>query len=197
MSTATSETGPNAVQPSWRRLAIAGGVVAILGALAILLPVGTGIAISYAVGAALLVGGIVHAGHVVATGGRMGSLWQAVLAGVSILAGLLVLANPIVGLLSLTLVAIAYLLADGLAELWTSLRMEGGAGRGWVAASGVLSLVLAGFLWAGFPVDALWLVGVVVGVSLLATGLSMVAIAYGVRGTDEQLSAPSGTSRGA
>lgn len=194
MSTITPR-GAETIRTDWRPLAVAGAAVALLGLAAIVLPFGTGIALAYVVGAALFVGGFVHGSHAITTDGWAGSLWQALVAALSILAGAMILVNPVVGLVSLTLVAIAYLFADGVAELWTSVRMGPGTGRGWIAASGVLSLALGGLLWAGFPVDALWLVGVVVGVSLLTTGLSMIAIAYGVRGIDSAGSEPAFETR--
>ncbi|ELZ12554.1 hypothetical protein C479_04137 [Halovivax asiaticus JCM 14624] len=143
MSTITPGT-EESIETNWRPLAVAGGLIAVLGLIAAALPFGTGIALAYVLGAALLVGGVVHAGHAFTTDGWAGSLWQAALAGITIVAGLLILGNPLIGLASLTLLAIAYLLVDGLAELVASLRMGSGSGRGWVAASGVLSLVLAG-----------------------------------------------------
>ena len=194
MSTITPR-GAETFETNWRPLALAGGFVTLLGLTAITLPFGTGIALAYVVGAALLVSGLVHAGHAVSSDGWTGSLWQALVGVASIIAGALIVFNPVVGLVSVTLVAIAYLFADGLAELWTSLRMESGSGRGWIAVSGALSLALGVFLWAGFPGDALWFVGVVVGVSLLMTGLSMIAIAYGVRGMDDERSEPAYETR--
>ncbi|MFU8869654.1 HdeD family acid-resistance protein [Natronococcus sp.] len=187
MSTPTTEPGTYSLQKGWRTLALAGGVVALLGLLAILLPLATGIAITYLVGALLVGGGIVHAGHAFTARGWRGSLWQVALAAVSIGSGLLLLVNPVLGLLSLTILAIAYLLVDGIAELAASLQMDGETGRGWIAASGVTSLVLAGLLWIGFPADAAWAIGLLVGISLLMTGLSMVAVAYGGRRLDEDV----------
>ncbi|MFC3957085.1 HdeD family acid-resistance protein [Halovivax cerinus] len=195
MSTITPR-GAETIGTNWRPLAVTGGLVGILGVLAIALPFGTGIAIAYIVGAALLVAGLVHAGQAIAADGWTGSLWQVLLAVVTAVAGILILANPLLGLVSLTLLAIAYLLVDGIAELLASVRMESGTGRGWIAASGALSLVLAGFLWVGFPADALWLVGFAIGVSLVMTGVSMIAIAFSVRGMEGEFSAPSDTSRG-
>ncbi|AGB15528.1 hypothetical protein Halru_0907 [Halovivax ruber XH-70] len=195
MSTITPGT-EESIETNWRPLAIAGGLIAVLGLIAAALPFGTGIALAYVLGAALLVGGVVHAGHAFTTDGWAGSLWQAALAGVTIVAGLLILANPLIGLASLTLLAIAYLLVDGLTEVVASLRMGSGSGRGWVAASGVLSLVLAGLLWAGFPVDAVWVVGVLVGASLFVTGVSMIAVAYGTRRMERHVPEPGEKSRG-
>ena len=197
MSTVTTETGTITQHDGWRTLALAGGAVVVLGALAIALPFATGVAITYVIGALLVLGGLVHAGHAFTGGGWKRSFWQGTLAVVSIVAGVVLLTNPIVGLLSLTLLVIAYLLVDGIAELWLSLRMGSESGRGWIAASGVVSLVLAGILWAGFPIDALWVVGVVVGASLLATGLSMIAVANVGRHADGAERTPGMDPRGA
>lgn len=162
--------------PGRRPLAIAGIVVGAIGLLAIVAPFLAGISLTYAIGALLVAGGVVNAFHASSARGWRGTAWQFALAAVSVLAGLLVLANPVVGLASLTLLLIAYLLVDGVAELAAAARMAG-PGRGWIAASGAFSLVLGALLWAGFPADAAWVLGVFVGASLLATGLSMVLVA--------------------
>lgn len=93
------------------------------------------------------------------------------------------------GLASLTLLLIAYLLVEGIAELVVAARMAG-AGRGWIAGSDALSLVLGLALWAGFPADAGWVLGVFVGASLLATGLSMLLVAYGGRTAETPAATP-------
>lgn len=185
MSTQPSfDTDTRSIEAHWRGLALAGAAIGLLGILAVAFPLVTGVSIAYALGALLVVGAVVHGVHAVSVHGWRGRLWQAALAVVTFLAGAFVLADPVIGLVSLTLVLIAYLLVDGVAELWLSRRIEAGAGRTSVAASGVLSLVLAGLLWIGFPADAAWAIGLIVGVSLLATGLSMVTVAYGSRHAD-------------
>lgn len=160
-----------------RPLAIAGGVVGLLGILAITFPVATGLSITFLLGALLVLSGVVHGAHAFTVRGWSGSLWQVTLGVVSVLAGVLLLVNPLVGLASLTLLVIAYLLVDGIAELLVSLRMGGEEGRNWIAASGVVSLALAALLWVGFPATAAWAIGLLVGASLLVTGISMVMVA--------------------
>ncbi|GAB3672586.1 HdeD family acid-resistance protein [Halopiger thermotolerans] len=169
----------------WRTLAIAGGVVALLGLLAIAFPLATGLSLTIGLGALLVLSGVVHGAHAVTARGWRGRLWQAALAVVAIVAGLVAFANPAVGLVTLTLVLIGYLLADGVAETWMGLRMAGQPGRGSIVASGVISLVLAGLLWAGFPATASWALGLLVGVSLFMTGLSMGIVAISARRVDE------------
>lgn len=196
MNTVTTESNKYSLGRGRRTLALAGVVIVAIGLLAIALPFATGIALTTLVGVLLLLGGIVHAGHAITADTWKGSLWQVALAIVTIGAGIVLLVQPIVGLLSLTLLVIVYLFADGIVELGTSLRMERGSGRSWVAASGVLSFVLAGVLWAGFPTTAVWLVGVVVGISLLTTGLSMVAVSYVGQPVDEDVTPPVARPRG-
>ncbi|RKD95773.1 uncharacterized membrane protein HdeD (DUF308 family) [Halopiger aswanensis] len=169
----------------WRTLAIAGAVVGLLGLLAIAFPLATGLSLTMGFGALLVLSGVVHGAHAVTARGWRGRIWQAALAVVAILAGLIAFMNPVVGLVTLTLVLVGYLLADGVAELWMGLRMAGQPGRTSIVASGVISLVLAGLLWVGFPATASWAIGLLVGVSLFMTGLSMGIVAISGRRVDE------------
>ncbi|RQG98019.1 HdeD family acid-resistance protein [Natrarchaeobius chitinivorans] len=187
--TATDESYGYSLERGWRTLAIAGGVVGLLGILAIAFPMVTGLSVTVGLGVLLLVGGIVHGAHAFTARGWSGSLWQAALAAISIVAGVALVVNPVVGLVSLTALAIAYLLVDAAAELWMSMRMDDQPGRASVAVSGLLSLVLAGLLWTGFPANAGWAIGVLVGVGLFVTGLSMVIVAFTGRSAAETTSA--------
>ncbi|MCL9813702.1 HdeD family acid-resistance protein [Natranaeroarchaeum aerophilus] len=196
MSTVTPTPESYSLETGWKTLAVAGGSIAVLGVLAMILPLAVGVAVSYIVGGLLIVGGLVHGAHVVSAKGWMGSLWQLTLAIVSLVAGIVIVVNPIIGLLSLTLMIVAYLLVDGIVELGVSLRMERGSGRGWIAASGGLSLGLGVLLWAQFPEVAAWVVGFMIGASLFLTGLSMVAVAYTGRQPVEDITPPAGEPRG-
>ncbi|RQG91626.1 HdeD family acid-resistance protein [Natrarchaeobius halalkaliphilus] len=190
MNTATVDDEPSgySLERGWRTLAIAGVAVGLIGLIAIAFPLATGLSVTIGLGALLVVGGIVHGAHAYTARGWSGSLWQLTLAVVSIVAGIVLLTNPVIGLATLTILAIAYLLVDAVAELWLSMRMADRPGRLSVAASGVLSLVLAGLLWAGFPADAAWAIGLLVGIGLLATGLSMGIVAINGRNADETMS---------
>lgn len=171
-----SSVDPFPLDVDWQLVGITGGVIALLGALAIAFPFVTGLSMTYLLGTLLVASGIVHAITAHANRGWSGTLWQVVLAGVTVVAGLLLLANPILGLTTLTLLIIAFLAVDGLTELAASVRMREHDGMAYIAASGIISLVLAGLLWAGFPADATWAIGVLLGVNLLMTGFSMVLV---------------------
>ncbi len=188
MSESTTRGASNGVytlQKGWRTLALAGGAVALLGVVAIAFPLATGLSVSVALGVLLVVGGVVHGVHAFSARGWSGALWQLALGVVSVFAGLALVVNPILGLATLTLLAIAYLAVEGVAELAASVRMSGEEGRLWIAASGAISLVLAALLWLGFPATAAWAIGLLVGLSLLSTGLSMALVAVAGRGLED------------
>jgi uncharacterized membrane protein HdeD (DUF308 family) len=196
-STSQSPTVPVQIQRSWRYLIGAGIIVAALGVLAIFTPFVTGIALSIMLGALLVVGALVHAAHAFSARGWKGSIWQVVLAVVYALAGISLLANPVVGLATLTVLLIAYFVVEGIVEVVMGLRMRPESRWGWMTASGVISLLLAVLLWTGLPSTALWAVGLLFGVSLLSTGLSMVGIGMAGRKASSMDEEMPGTEQGA
>jgi len=184
------------LEKEWRTLALAGGIVGLIGILAMAFPLVTGLSLSLAIGALLVVGGIVHGVHAFSARGWRGSLWQIALAVVSVVAGIAVLAAPAVALITLTIALVAYLVVDGIAELAMAMRMPSSRGRTAVAISGVVGLVLAALLWVGFPGTAAWAIGLLVGANLLVTGISMITVAMAARPIDD-VTPPATEPRGA
>jgi len=162
------------MQAQLRRGSVLGGVLlALLGILALLTPFVTGIALSILLGAALVVGALVHVAAAFSAGTAGNVVWQVVLGLAYGIAGISLLANPVLGLTTLTLLVIAFFLVEGVVEIiWAVAgRVEN---RLWLGLSGVISLLLAGLLFAGFPATALWAIGVLFGIDLLVTGITMV-----------------------
>ena len=204
-STSGSETigtGEGGIAPmpgleaSWRSLEIAGGIIAVLGLLGILCPYVTSVSISLLLGGALVVGGLVHVAHAFRARGWRGFAGQAALAIVYSFAGLSLLANPVLGLTTLTLLLIAYLLLSGVVEAVIGLQIRGDPKWGWVLASGVVSIVLGVLLLAGFPSTAAWALGLFFGISLLSTGVSMIVVGRGVHRLVEAMESEAGAAGG-
>lgn len=170
----TSATEIEAVQGRFSRGGIVGGILlALLGLVALFTPFVTGIALTVLLGAVLVVGALVHVAAAFSAGSAMGVVWQLVLGIIYGFAGISVLTNPIFGLTTLTLLVIAFFVAEGVIQLVWAATGEVGS-RLWFGLSGIITLLLAAFLWAGFPVTAVWAVGVFFGVNLLVTGVAMV-----------------------
>jgi len=174
--TAAAEV-PSDVSEGWKITMGVGALIAVLGLLAIVTPLFTGLALSVALGIILVAGGLGHVAHAFSARGWAGSLWQVLLAIVYAVAGVSLILNPLFGLATLTLLLIAYLLVSGLVEIGMGFTTRGSPHWGWLVASGALSLLVAALLWFGLPTTALWAVGLLVGISLFSTGLSLVFLA--------------------
>lgn len=163
-------------------LYLLGGVSLLTGVLAIFLPLLGTLAAVVAVGVSLLVSGIL--GALAAFRERGG--WQMAsafaLALLSLAAGVLMLAQPLLGVFALTAVFIAWLLVGGGYRLWAGLTGKGRRGAGWMIASGVLAIALAVLLWAGLPQNAAWVPGLVFGLDLVFWGALLIVLAAGVEG---------------
>ncbi len=187
----------NAVSESWRTLMIGGAVIAALGVLAVIFPFVTGISLSLLLGAVLIVAGAVHVAHAFSAKGWKGVSLQVLLAIVYLVAGIGLMANPLLGLTTLTILLIAYFVADGIVEIVMGLRLRPEANWGWLVVSGALAFVVAGLLIASFPSSALWAVGLLFGVNLLMSGLSMIMVAMNGRNVAREGVSPMAGARGA
>ncbi len=172
---------------AWKTLLATGTIIAIIGILAIFFPFLAGVTLSVLLGAALIIGAALHAVHAFSAGDWKGVLWQVVLAIVYAVAGVSLVVNPVVGVATLTLLVIAYLLVGGVVEvvMGTALRPE--RGWGWVVVSGLISILLSGLLWFGWPATASWALGLLFGVSLLTSGFSIVGVAMGGRKAEREM----------
>ena len=173
---ASFEAGRIAARNRWV-LYFVGITSLIAGAFAILAPVVASFAAVIVAGGVLLFAGI--AGLVTAWGRTTG--WELAaafaLSLLTLVAGVLILAQPWAGILALTTLVIAYFVASGILRIWYGLRHRSEAGAGWMIAGGALSLVLGVLLWAGLPGSALWVPGVLLGVDLIMWGALMFALA--------------------
>ena len=108
------------------------------------------------------------------------SLFSAVLA---IVAGLVLLAQPVQGTLTLTIVVGAYFLAEGVATIMYALehRKELSERWGWLLAAGLMDILVAGIIIADLPGSALWAIGVLVGINMLFGGATLIGMALAAR----------------
>jgi uncharacterized membrane protein HdeD (DUF308 family) len=121
----------------------------------------------------------------VISGGRsaLGFWWNLLTAIVYILAGLAVLTRPVAGVLTLTIILAAYLLAGGAMRIFLAVgyRKQVPGAWVWVLISGLVDIVLSFIIMMGLPGTATWVLGLLVGVNLLMMGFSLVMVAMAVR----------------
>ena len=151
------------------------------GAIAICVPMIAGVAITAVIAWLLIFSGVLHLAFAW-RGGRAGAvLWEILLGIVYGAIGFYVLTNPVAGLASLTLVIAIYLLIEGVLESVLSFQLRSLSGSGWLLLDGIVTLVLALMIWSTWPSSAAWVVGTLVGISMLFSGITRLMLSMTVR----------------
>src|ERR1700722_1939765 len=171
------------VRDHWVMFLVEGIVLVFLGTLAIILPPIASIAVTVLFGWILLLSGVVGLISTLRARHAPGFWWSMLSAITGIVAGGLLLAWPLNGTLSLTVVLIAFLVVEGFVSIMFSIehRKQLSGRWGWMFASGVVDLVLGAILFAGLPGTALWALGLLVGINLLFGGWALIAMALHAR----------------
>jgi len=171
------------IRDHWRILLFEGIVLILLGIAAIVLPVLAGLAVAILFGWLFLLGGLVGLATTALARHAPGFWWALLSAVLWIVAGLALVAWPAGGLISLTLLLIGWFIVEGISSVMYALaHRQGSSARwGWMLFSGVIDLVLAAMLLAGLPGTAAWALGLLVGIKMLYSGLSLTAMAHVAR----------------
>lgn len=167
--------------PATRNLKWLGWALVILGILAIVAPAVAGGAVVITIGLILLVAGAVQIARGLKAEAWSEKVLATVMGVITVLAGIMVIGHPLLGLAYLTLLLVAYFVLEGIWKIIASFRYRPATGWIWLLASGVVSLILGLLIWSQWPVSGLWAVGVLVGVNLLATGIALVTLASTVK----------------
>jgi uncharacterized membrane protein HdeD (DUF308 family) len=152
----------------------------ICGILAISLPLASSIGIVILLAWLILFAGIWHLIFAFQCHGIGAVLWQLLLAFLYGIVGIYMLMNPLLGVISLTLVLAVFLLFEGILELALYFRIRRIRHAGWVLFDGIVTLILGIFIWAQWPSSSVWVIGTLVGISLIFSGISRFMLSLAV-----------------
>jgi uncharacterized membrane protein HdeD (DUF308 family) len=98
----------------------------------------------------------------------------------SLVVGILTAVHPGAGMVGLTVLAIGYFLIEGVFRIITSIadRYEG---WGWDFAYGVCAIAIAIIAMRAWPLSSFWLLGILLGVDLIARGVATMAASIAAR----------------
>src|SRR6266404_1761511 len=159
----------------------------LAGFLAIAVPQAAGIAVNLLVAWLVVFSGAAHlvfAWHTRTTGGI---LWELLLGILYICVGAYLLLRPVAGLASLTLALAIYLFAEGVLELILSFRLRPMPGSRWLLFDGIITLILAVMIWRTWPSSTEWVIGTLVGISMLFSGISRLMLSLAARSLTSKL----------
>jgi uncharacterized membrane protein HdeD (DUF308 family) len=171
------------VKAHWKAFLFEGIVLAVLGLAAMIVPPLASLAVTIFLGWMFLISGI--AGLVVTYWARQmpGFWWSLFSAALAVLAGLILIARPMQGVLTLTIVVGAYFLAEGVITIMYALehRRELSARWSWLLVAGLMDILIAFLIISGLPGSAEWAIGLLVGINLVLGGASLVGMALAAR----------------
>jgi uncharacterized membrane protein HdeD (DUF308 family) len=175
---------------------IYGVILVLLGAVSIVLPGIATLATTLTVGWLLIAGGIFGLVSVFQSGSNSPGFWWNLLTAIlCVLAGGVILWNPIRGVLTLTIILAVYLLATGVTKGIMAFHYRNAIPKawGWVLFSALVDIALGAIIVAGLPGSAVWVLGLLVGINLLFTGVALIVSAIHCQSADS--AAPSAPAK--
>jgi uncharacterized membrane protein HdeD (DUF308 family) len=172
-----------AVREHWKAFLFEGILLAILGLAAMVVPLLASLAVAIFLGWMFLISGV--AGLALTFWARQmpGFWWSLFSAALAVLAGLVLLARPVQGVLTLTIIVGAYFLAEGVTSIMYALqhRRELSERWSWMVFAGLMDILIAAMIIAGLPGSAEWAIGLLVGINLLFGGAALIGMALAAR----------------
>jgi len=171
----------DAAKAGSNKMTIFGVIAIILGILAMLAPVLTGMWVVILVGVLVLIGGIVRIIWALQAGSLGKGLLMFAIGGLTLLCGIVLLAHPLFASGVLTIMLGLYFILDGISEIVASVRLRAWSGWGWMLFGGIVSIWLGIMIWGQFPLSGVWAIGILLGIKLFFVGLIMLMGGSAVR----------------
>jgi uncharacterized membrane protein HdeD (DUF308 family) len=164
-----------------------GVLTIVLGVFAMGAPLVTGLALAVLIGISLVAAGLMQSIYAFQAGSIGKGVLRLLFGGVTVLAGLTIAGQPGIALATLTLILAIYFVVDGVTTLIASTAVTGGQGKGLIIFNGIVTLVLGIMIWRGWPVSGAWAIGILVGIRLIFSGMTMMALGAVGREVSNQL----------
>jgi len=167
---------PGSGASGWR---LACGVLLIVaGILAILMPAIAALSAVLVLGWILLIGGAIEIAYAIQTRALGHFGWKLTSGILDLVLGIAILVLPLAAVASLGLLIGAFLFVGGLSRVVLSFRARPMRGWGWVLLDGIVSILLAILIAIGWPGSSVAIIGIMVGIWLVAAGIWRIALRH-------------------
>lgn len=156
------------------RMKLMGWLSIIFGILAMAMPWVAGQSILMVVGVLVMAAGIMRMIWAFQAGSLGKGILVFVIGVLTLLAGIAVLANPLMSSAVLTIMLAIYFFVDGISELVAAFSVS--EGKGWLLFDAVVTIILGIMIFTGFPLAGTVAIGVFLGIKLLFVGITMLTI---------------------
>ncbi|HEY2712844.1 MAG TPA: DUF308 domain-containing protein [Chthoniobacterales bacterium] len=173
-----TETTVGAVRKGSGWSTLWGVLMIICGLLAICLPLTSSLGLVLVLAWVILFAGVWHLIFAFHRHSAGGVLWQVLLAILYGAAGFYILMNPLPSVLTLTLVLAVFLTFEGILELVFYFQIQQRTQAGWVLFDGIVTLILGMLIWLRWPSSSVWVIGTLVGISLIFSGVARLMLSF-------------------
>jgi uncharacterized membrane protein HdeD (DUF308 family) len=166
----------------WKTFLFQGLLISLLGAVAILVPQVATLVVDLFIGWILIFGGVIRALTLFRSRSLPGTIWSVLASVRAIVLGLLLVFKPAEGVMTLTMVMVAFFIIQGVFSILLAFQFRAHVRSwGWTLLSGVVDLVLAYLISRGWPDTASWAIGLLVGINMLFAGMALIFTAFAAR----------------
>ena len=167
-----SETTVNEEKTATGWSMVWGLIMFMCGLLAIALPLATSIGIVIVLGWLILLSAVAHLIFAFHSGSIGGVIWKLLLAVFYGFIGFYMVTHPILGVATVTIVLAIFLFCEGVVEIAFYFHIRRAANALWVLFDGIVTLILGYLIWAHWPSNSDWVLGTLIGISLMFSGIS-------------------------
>ena len=148
----------------------------ILGLLAIGSPYFFGTMVSMMVAFMLIGSGVAQTIYAFQAGSLGRGILKFLFGGLTVIVGIVMVGQPGLALATLTMILGVYFLVDGITPITAAFHVKPEQGWTWLLFNGVVTLVLAWMIIGEWPLSGVWAIGILVGVRLLFSGMTMLTL---------------------
>ncbi len=177
-----------AIRGNWGWILALGIILIVVGTLAIAMPFAGSLASIVVLSSLLIVGGIAQLVGAFWTRDWSGFFLSLLMGILYLVTGVVFLRHPVDTLQFITLLLACALMISGLFRIIGSLASQFPQ-WGWVLVGGIINLLLGIYIYSQWPLDSLIILGLFVGIDMIFTGWTWVALALAVKNLGRRLAA--------
>ncbi len=156
-------------------------VLIVFGFLAIALPFATSWGVVLVIAWLIVFSGAFQFIHAFQSHGVGHIVWKLLVAILYLIVGIYFLLHPILGVAAFTFALAIFFVVEGVFDLVAYFQARSAAGAGWILFDGIVTLLLGILVWRQWPSSSLWVIGTLVGISMIMTGTTRLMLSLAAR----------------
>jgi uncharacterized membrane protein HdeD (DUF308 family) len=183
-----AQQSPSVVRSASTLSTLWGVSLIILGMLAVGSPLIAAVAVNVVIAWLIVLAGVVHLTVAFHTREAGSVFWRLLVGLAYVFFGVYLIARPVVGVASLTLVLASLFLVEGILNIVLFFQIRSLRGSSWVLIDGIITLLLGLMIYTQWPSSSAWAIGTIVGVSMIISGITRLMLSSAVRSATDTIS---------